>query len=350
MRPRRDMCRLGTWASQPSGIWHRATRGAQEPAVFPRAYVADGRGTRVAQARMTSLPVGRHTPAAHAPRRRHQRGMALVMALFTMTTLMLVTTAGLLVGAADIRATRNYRGAVQVHFAAESGISEALQLVNGVGVVNLQNDVADQWTNIWGGAPHTFAPLGGFSLTVTTVALDANTGRLTSTATGPEGVRNTVVATVVRSNAPSGSPGAVYLATDSPTNATFDGNAFAVDGNDHNYTGGAGPGAPVPGISTRNDTNTQETLNSLSTGQKDNVTGYGYSNGPPIVPSVKTSPAAPSTTLLNQMINDLLARPRPPDNNTTQINGNATIGTTAAPQITHFTGGSLTIKTNGNAS
>src|SRR5207249_282797 len=184
MRPRRDMCRLGTWASQPSGIWHRATRRAQEPAVFPRAYVADGRGTRVARARMTSLPVGRHTPAAHAPRRRHQRGMALVMALFTMTTLMLVTT----------------------------------------------------------------------------VALDANTGRLTSTATGPEGVRNTVVATVVRSNAPSGSPGAVYLATDSPTNATFDGNAFAVDGNDHNYTGGAGPGAPVPGISTRNDTNTQRTI------------------------------------------------------------------------------------------
>jgi len=80
------------------------------------------------------------------------------------------------------------------------------------------------------------------------------------------------------------------------------------------------------------------------------VTGYGYSNGPPIVPSIKTSPAAPSIAQLNAMINDILARPRPADNNSTQINGNATFGTTAAPQITHFTGnGGVTIKANGNA-
>ena len=277
--------------------------------------------------------------------------MALVMALFTMTTLMLVTTAGLLVGAADIRATRNYRGAVQVHFAAESGISEALQLVNGVGVVNLQNDVANQWTNIWGGAPHTFAPLGGFSLTVTTVALDANTGRLTSTATGPEGVRNTVVATVVRSNAPSGSPGAVYLATDSPTNATFDGNAFAVDGNDHNYTGGAGPGAPVPGISTRNDTNTQRTISSLSAGQKDNVTGLGYQSGPPMVPSVETSPAAPTVSQLDQIVTDLTNRPGVVHVDDKSFSGTKIFGTELVPQITYFTAtGDVTIKGNGSVS
>ncbi|TMA47386.1 MAG: hypothetical protein E6J76_15690 [Deltaproteobacteria bacterium] len=211
----------------------------------------------------------------------------------------------------------------------------------------------NQWGLLWGPSTHGFAPLSGFSYVVTPIATPGNTanaGQLIATGTGIESVKNVVVANVVRSNIPSTSPGAIYLASDASTNATFNGNNFLVDGNDHNYTGGAGPGAPVPGISTRNDTNTQETLNSLSTGQKDNVTGYGYSNGPPIVPSVKTSPAAPSTTLLNQMINDLLARPRPPDNNTTQINGNATIGTTAAPQITHFTGGSLTIQANGNAS
>ena len=285
--------------------------------------------------------------------RRGEEGIALVMALLAMMTLLLAAATSLLVGSAGMSATRNYRGAGQVHFVAESGISEALQTINGPGVINLQNDVVNQWGLLWGPSTHGFAPLSGFSYVVTPIATPGNTanaGQLIATGTGIESVKNVVVANVVRSNIPSTSPGAIYLASDASTNATFNGNNFLVDGNDHNYTGGAGPGAPVPGISTRNDTNTQETLNSLSAGQKDNVTGYGYSNGPPIVPSVKTSPAAPSTTLLNQMINDLLARPRPPDNNTTQINGNATIGTTAAPQITHFTGGSLTIKANGNAS
>src|SRR5262249_17998199 len=54
--------------------------------------------------------------------------------------------------------------------------------------------------------------------------------------------------------------------------------------------------------------------------------------------------------MLNAMIADILARPRPPDDNSTQINGNATFGTPAAPQITHFTGnGGVTIKANGTA-
>ena len=277
--------------------------------------------------------------------------MALVMALFTMTTLMLVTTASLLIGASDLRATRNYRGAMQVHFAAESGISEALQLVNGVGVVNLQNDVVNQWTSLWGPVPHSFIALSGYRLSVSTVAFDANSGRLIATATGPEGVRNVVVANVVRSNAPSGSPGAIYLATDNPTNATFDGNAFAVDGNDHNYSGGAGPAAPVPGIATRNATNTQRTISSLSAGQLDNVTGLGYSNGPPITPSVMTSPAAPSVSQLDQIVTDILNRPGVVRVDDKSFTGSKTFGTEAAPQITYFTEtGDVTIKGNGNVS
>jgi len=39
-----------------------------------------------------------------------------------------------------------------------------------------------------------------------------------------------------------------------------------------------------------------------------NVTGVGFSPGPPVVPSVRTSPAAPSAIRLNQLIDDLLAR------------------------------------------
>ena len=287
--------------------------------------------------------------------RRHkgQDGIALVLALLSMVTLLLAAATGMLVGSAGMSAMRNYRGAGQVHFVAESGISEALQRINGTGVINIQNDVVNQWTAVWGSSSHGFAPLSGFSYVVTptaTVGNTANSGRLLATGSGIESVKNIVVANVIRSNIPSTAPGAIYLASDQSTNATFTGNAFGVDGNDHNYTGGAGPGGPVPGISTRNDSNTQEAINSLSAVQKDNVTGYGYSNGPPIVPSIYTSPAAPSTAMLNAMINDILAKPRPPDDNSTQINGNATYGTTAAPQITHFTGnGGVTIKANGNA-
>jgi hypothetical protein len=286
-------------------------------------------------------------------RRSGERGLALAVALFALATLTVTASTSLLVGGAGLRATRNYRGATQVHFAAESAISEAVQAINGPGVVHFENDVVTPWGTLWGTSARSFA-LGGFTYTVTPFATPgnaANAGRLLATATGTEGVRNTVVATVLRSNIPSTAPGAIYLATDDPTNATFNGNAFAIDGNDHNYTGGAGPAPPVPGISTRNDGNTQEAINSLGGGQSDNVTGLGYSVGPPIVPSVKTSPAAPSTAQLDQIAADILARPGVVTNSNNQINGNATFGTTVTPQITYFNGaGGVTIKANGNAS
>jgi hypothetical protein len=248
-------------------------------------------------------------------------------------------------------ATRNYRGATQVHFVAESAISEALQLINGPGVIHFQNDVETPWPALWGPFARAFAPLSGFAYTVAPVASPAdpaNAGRLVATATGTERVRNVVVANVIRSDVPSTAPGAIYLASDDPTNATFNGNAWAIDGNDHNYTGGAGPAPPVPGLSTRNDANTQEAINSLNGAQLDNIQGLGYSTGPPLVPSVRTSPAAPTTDQLNQMIADLISRPGvvpEPDNSVT---GNEVFGTTAAPKITWFTG-DTEIKANGTA-
>ena len=249
-------------------------------------------------------------------------------------------------------ATRNYRGTQQVHFVAESAIAEAVQLVNGPGVVSFQNDVVSGWAARYGAGRRSFAPLAGFTYQVTPLTDPtnaANAGRLRADATGPEGTRSVMVASLVRSGTAS-PPGAVYLANDNPTNAVFNGNSFAIDGNDHNYTGGAGPQPPIPGISTRNDANTQETANSLSPGQANNVQGQGYSAGPPTVPSVLTSPAAPSIVQMNAFIDDLLSRPRPPDVTLPNLVGNPTYGTPAAPQITHFTGlGSLGLLTvNGN--
>src|SRR2546430_3043005 len=52
-------------------------------------------------------------------------------------------------GASDVRATRNYRGAAQVHFVAESAILDAMQTVNGPGTVNFQNEIVNNWSALW---------------------------------------------------------------------------------------------------------------------------------------------------------------------------------------------------------
>src|SRR5437773_3702835 len=202
------------------------------------------------------------SPNALPPRRATRpadSGMAFVLALFALTTIAMALTSALLVASSDIRATRNYREASQVHFVAESAISHAMQVVNGPGVVNFQNDVVTPWGTLFGTGARTFGPVGGYTYTVSSFTDPAdviNLGRLVATATGPEGVRNVVVARLRRSNIPSTAPGAIYLSQNGQTNATFNGNGFTIDGNDHLLTGGlANPNHPIPGLSTRNDTN-----------------------------------------------------------------------------------------------
>ena len=271
-----------------------------------------------------------------------------------MTTLLVVAASALLVGRADIRATRNYREASQVHFVAESAIAHAMQVVNGPGVVNFQNDVVTPWPTLFGSAALTFGPVGGYAYTVSAVSDPTdpvNWGRFVATATGPEGVRNVVAARVNRSNIPTAAPGAIYLSQDGRTDSTFNGDGFKIDGNDHLYTGGlASPNHPVPGLSTRNDTNTQEAINSLSSGQRDNVLGLGFIAGSPAVPSILTSPVAPSVAQLNQFAADLVARPGVVIINDSSIHGNTTFGTETNPQITYFNNSGGVVMGNGNAS
>ncbi len=276
--------------------------------------------------------------------------MALVLSLFMVLALGLATASSMLIGGAGLLATRNYRGAAQVRFAAEGGISDALQTINAVGVVDFEADVVDAWDNWLGTGTYQFP--AGYAYTVAPVADGANpagAGRLVATATGPGNVRNVVVANVVRSNIPATSPGAIYLARDDPTDATFNGNGFLIDGNDRNYTGGAGPLPAVPGIATRNETNTQEVIASLSTGQKDNIQGQGFSASP-LVPSVWTAPAAPTVAQMNQIIDDILARPGVVVRTDTTVNNSGPdLGTPEAPQITHFdVEDGVTIQGNGS--
>src|SRR5262249_1813382 len=73
--------------------------------------------------------------------------------------------------------------------------------------------------------------------------------------------------------------------------------------------GTPGTGISIPGISTRNATNTSETVSSLTNGELDNVQGYGYQDGPPRVPSITTSPSAPTVGQINSMITDMTTTP-----------------------------------------
>src|ERR1051326_415427 len=140
--------------------------------------------------------------------RPRQRGVVMALALFAMASLALVLAASLLVGSSDIRATRSYRGSTQAHFVAESGIAQALQIANkanGIGVVDYQTDVYNAWGTMFGASARGFAPLGGFTYTVTALVDGGNptqAGWFRATATGPEGVSNVVSAQVVRSNIP----------------------------------------------------------------------------------------------------------------------------------------------------
>jgi hypothetical protein len=265
---------------------------------------------------------------------------------------------GLVESGATLRSAYNYSAATQALYTAESGVLDAVKTINGPGVVDFENEVTSSWGTLFGSSSRTFAGASGFSYTVAPVvtawdaADPANRGTLRASAFGPRETTTAVVARVLRSNIPSTSPGAVYLASDSPTDAEFSGEAFGIDGNDQNFTGGAGPADPVPGISTRNATNTGETVASLGATQLDNITGLGFNPGPPATPSVLTSPAAPSQTQLNQIIDALLERPYVPCADHTINNSSlCTYGTTGSPQITYLNNpGGVVIRGNGNVS
>ena len=260
-----------------------------------------------------------HTHSTRGGRPR-ERGIALVFAIFTIAALLIAISSALVTGSANSKAAWNYKAASQAHSVAESGISHALQTMNAIGCINFQNEIANNWSTMFGSSAKSFAANNGtyfpnytYTVSAAAGATPASTGRLVATATqtdasGATIATNTVVANIVRDNNPSTAPGAIYLATDNASNATFNGNSFAIDGNDHTLAGGPGAGISIPGISTRNASNTTEAITSLNNQELDNVQGYGYQgSSSPIVPSITTSPSGPTVAQINQMVADMSA-------------------------------------------
>lgn len=285
----------------------------------------------------------------------NERGFAMAIGIFVVAVLLALTAAAQRMSVSDVYMARNYRSAAQGLYAAEAGVMHAMAVINQAGVINLQNDVINYWT---GGAPFGTAAMpqqASYSYNVT-ISSDPyqpgnpNRGVLLSRSSGSDNAARAVSARIIKSDIPNAPPGAIYLATDSASNATFNGNSFGINGNDVDYSNGQpGPKLPVPGITTRAEANAQETRDSLSSQQKNNVQGAGYIPGSPATPSVMAG-NGPTTAQVNQMIADLLALPHVTDTSS-HINGGATFGTVQAPQITYLPGnGSGVTFGNGNSS
>ncbi len=279
---------------------------------------------------------------------RDQRGFAMV----AVTLLLLL---GLTVGAGsvafstlDLRATSHFDTGNRAFAAAEAGLMHALGTMNTPGVINFDQDIVNRWDTMYGAALKTMPSNTTMSYQVE-VAADpadpANRGTITSTGFSPrQGLRTLRVG--IAKGSFGGTPGAIYLAADAVT-SQFTGNAFNVDGNDHDQFGSLVPGGIVkPGISTRNDAVTEDVVDSLNPTQKDNVKGLGFSLSP-LAPSVLTT-GGPDINDLDQITNYLLSLSAAVDTTSQHnFNGNDVFGTTAAPRITHMTADD--VKLNGNA-
>lgn len=273
--------------------------------------------------------------------------MSVTLVLLLLTTLGVAST---LYTVLDLRATNHYNTGNRAFDAAEAGLLRALNTINTTGVINFQQDIANRWSTLFGSGAQTLPgqPTMSYQVIVGVDTTDpARKGSLAVTGRAPLSARRSLVATLARGGY-NGAPGAIYLAADAGVATEFSGNAFEVDGNDHNILGQLVPTGPVkPGISTRNETVNNAVTGSLNASQKDNVQGLGFTLSP-LTPSVLPS-GGPSVDDLEQIINHLMSIPGATYQtiNDHNINGNQTFGEVSSPQVTRLTDDD--VRVNGNA-
>src|SRR5262245_39915867 len=118
------------------------------------------------------MTMKRQTPPLRRTR-RGERGIALVFVTFAIAALLVAVSGALVTGAANSRATTNYRAASDVHFVAESGISHAIQNINATGTVHFKNEIVDDWSNRFGTDAKT-GPSANYTYTVAAVQNNVN--------------------------------------------------------------------------------------------------------------------------------------------------------------------------------
>jgi hypothetical protein len=280
--------------------------------------------------------------------RRDERGFVTIAVFVVFLLLMSLASAGVVYSALDVKSTSYFDTGNQAFAAAESGIIDAISAINASGVVNFQNDVANRWSTVYGSSTKTMNgfPSLQYQVTVaTSTTSPANQGSFTVTGMAPLSAKR-VLKVGVRRSGFSGARGAIYLASDG-VQSQFTGNAFSVDGNDHDSSGAlVSTGPIVPGIATHSSSAASAVTNSLSDTQKDNVKGQGFSLSP-LTPSVLGTGGA-TVDDLDQITANILSLGGVVTDGGSNFNGNQTMGTLTSPQITHLTAD--TVKVNGNLS
>ncbi len=235
-----------------------------------------------------------------------QAGFALPGVIFLMLLAVILGMSSLTASSLDVRASAHYSTGNQSLFAAESGLLHAIGSINTSGAIDFQQDIANRWAEVYGEAAKTFPGDSRVSYTANLVADPSdpkNGGILTVTGSAPLRAQS-VISVRLEKDDFTGSPGAIYLANDE-AGMDFKGNAFEVNGNDHDRFSNEIPGGlSKPGISTRGDAVRDGVVNTLSSGQMDNVKGEGFSLSP-LNPSVLNT-GGPSVGDIDQFVTDLL--------------------------------------------
>jgi Tfp pilus assembly protein PilX len=277
---------------------------------------------------------------------RDERGFVVVATLLALLLLVSLAISGLTYSTLETRSTAHFDTGNQAFAAAESGVLEALSTMNRKKVINFQNDVVNQWSSLYGTGTKSMngAPSVQYQVSVAADAgAPANRGTITVTGYAPLSAKRVISVGVNRSGTGDGI-GAIYIAATTAT-STFNGNAFLIDGNNHTTSGAsANDGVSKPGIATYASQVASNVIGSLSTQQKDNVVGQGFSASP-LTPSVINS-GGPSVADLTAIAQNVLALGGVVTNNSDKINGTMTFGTLASPQITRLTNSDVKITGN----
>jgi hypothetical protein len=281
---------------------------------------------------------------------RNQNGAALIASFVLLVIMLTLGSAALMSSTFELKSTNHFNTGNQALYAAESGVLDALSIINTNGVADFANDIIPKWGEKFGTEPKTLIGYPDYTYMVTLAADPDNPaleGMITSVGRAPSNARRIIQARIQKSTIGRGR-GALYLAADEVT-PTFSGNGFLVDGNDHDQFGALNPdGIVEPGVATRNDDVTGAVKTALDADNWDNVVGLEFSADPPNSSVVTTN--GPDIVELEEIITEMLANPSVVVEDAARMNGNAVYGTVDSPQITHMTAEKYMITTNGNAS
>ncbi|MFQ5666772.1 MAG: hypothetical protein ACE5I7_10120, partial [Candidatus Binatia bacterium] len=169
-----------------------------------------------------------------------QRGFALLSSFLLLILLLVAGAGSLLYATLELKSTVHYKTGNQALYAAESGVIDAMRAINTVGVIDFQKHVVNRWDTLFGLAVKAMPSDVNVKYQVTASADGndpANRGALTVKGFAASQARRTIRVDLRKGNLAV--PGAIYLANDQ-TDSTFSGNAFDVDGNDHDTNGEPG--------------------------------------------------------------------------------------------------------------